>query len=87
VTVLGGDHEKLFFHRWDNLQRSGYVSAPAGMKFDNQYWSNHQQWIISTSEGAHHDIYVHHVPSDTAYRVTTSGDCDRGDLYVTDFLP
>lgn len=87
VTVLGNDHEKLFFHRWDNLQRSGYVSAPAGMKFDNQYWSNHQQWIISTSEGAYQDIYVHHVPSDTAYRLTESGDCDRADLYVTDFSP
>lgn len=87
VTVNGGGHERLFLHRWDNLQRTGYVSAPKGMRFDNQYWTNHRQWIVSISEGARQDVYIHHVPSDTAYRVTDSGDCIRADLYVAPAAP
>lgn len=87
ITVNGGGHERLFFHRWDNLHRTGFISAPPGMQFDNQYWSNHRQWIVSIAEGTRQDVYVHHVPSDTAYRVTDSGDCVRADLHVAGAAP
>jgi len=83
ITVNGRNHERLFFHQWQSLQRTGYISAPPGLKFDNQYWANHPHWVVSTSEGDRRDIFVHHVPSNTSYRVTTSGDCDRADFFVS----
>ncbi len=83
VTVNGRKHRVLNLYSWDSVQRVEHITAPAGGKFDNQLWSNSPQWIVSTSEGDRHDIFIHHVPSDTSYRVTSNGDCDRGDLYVS----
>lgn len=85
ITVNGATHRKLDLYNWQTLESEGFVSAPAGLKFDNQYWSNHPAWLVSTSEGGGPDIYLHHVPSNTAYRVTTTGDCDRADLFITEF--
>ena len=85
ITVNGATHRKLDLYNWQTLESEGFVSAPEGLKFDNQYWSNHPAWLVSTSEGGGPDIYLHHVPSNTAYRVTTTGDCDRADLFITEF--
>jgi len=85
VTVNGRKHKKLYLYDWGTLQVKGHVSSPPGIKFDNQYWSNNGQWLVSTSEGDYHDIFIHHVPSNTAYRLTTAGDCDRADLFVSGF--
>ena len=87
ITVNSGNHRKLDLYNWQTLESVGFVSAPQGLKFDNQYWSNHPEWLVSTSEGGGPDIYLHHVPSNTAYRVTSTGDCDRADLFVTEFVP
>lgn len=87
ITVNGASHKKLDLYDWQTLRPAGAVSAPAGLKFDNQYWSNHPEWLVSTSEGGGPDIYLHHVPGNTAFRVTSSGDCDRADLFVTEFAP
>ncbi len=88
ITVNDKSHTKLFLYQWQNMQRAGFVSAPEGLKFDNQFWSNHIDWIVSTSEGkgTSHDIYLHYVPSNTSFRVTSTGDCDRADLFVTHFV-
>jgi uncharacterized protein (TIRG00374 family) len=83
VTVNGRKHRVLNLYQWDSLQQVGHITAPAGGKFDNQVWSNSPQWIVSTSEGDRPDIFIHHVPSDTSYSVTSTGDCDRGDLFVS----
>ncbi len=85
ITVNNKSHTKLFFHQWESLQRTGFIGAPKGLKFDNQFWSNHPEWVVSTSEGITHDIYMHYVPSNTSFRVTSTGDCDRADLFVTEF--
>ena len=87
ITVNGASHKKLDLYDWQTLRPAGAVSAPAGFKFDNQYWSNHPEWLVSTSEGSRQDIYLHHIPSNTASRVTSSGNCDRADLFVTEFIP
>lgn len=87
ITVNGMSHAKLFLYQWGDLQPAGFVSAPLGLKFDNQYWSNHPQWLLSTSEGDERDIYLHHVLSNTSYKVTATGDCDRADLFVREFAP
>jgi hypothetical protein len=63
------------------------IHAAAGLQFDNQLWSNNPEWISSTTEGAKNDIYLHHFSSDTSYKITNSGDCDRSDLYVTQIQP
>ena len=87
ITVNGEGHELLHLYDWQNLRPVGFVSAPPGLKFDNQYWSNHPDWLVSTSEGTSRDIFLHHVPSDSSFKVTSSGDCDRADLFVADFSP
>ena len=56
--------------------------APSGLKFDNQFWSNHPDWIVSQSEGTYVDVYIHQISASRAIRVTDSGDCNRADLYV-----
>jgi len=87
VTVNGKNHRFLYLYSWDNLKKVARLQAPAGRKFDNQLWSNHSQWLVSTSEGKRNDIFLHHLNSDTSYQLTTSGDCDRADLYVNKILP
>ncbi len=83
VTVNGRKHRVLNFYQWNTLKKVGQVHAPTGRKFDNQLWSNSPDWLVSTSEGERTDIFLHHILSDTAYQVTTSGDCDRADLFVS----
>ena len=53
-----------------------------GKKFDNQFWSNHEDWLTSKSEGDEENIYIHHVPSGAAFQMTRSGGCDRANLFV-----
>lgn len=87
VTVNGSKHRVLHLYRWQDLKRAGKIHAPVGRRFDNQFWSNNPQWLTSTTEGKRNDIFLHHVTSDTSYQLTTSGDCDRADLYVQKILP
>ena len=87
ITVNGPKHRILHLFRWKDLKKAGKIHAPAGRRFDNQLWSNNSQWITSTTEGKRNDIFLHHVTSDTSYQLTTSGDCDRADLYVSKMLP
>lgn len=84
ITVNGRKHNTLNMYQWDSLKQVNQIDAPANGKFDNHFWSNSQSWVVSTSEGERHDIYIHHVPSNTSYRITTSGDCDRGDFFSLD---
>lgn len=83
ITVNGPKHRSLFFYDWQNLQRVGRVSGPNNRRFDNQQWSNHPLWLASTTEGKAKDIFLHHAPSNSAYQITSSGDCDRADLFVS----
>lgn len=87
VTVNGPKHRVLYLYQWENLKRAGAIHAPAGRRFDNQFWSNNPQWLTSTTEGKRNDIFLHHVASDTSYQLTTNGDSDRADLYVSKMLP
>ncbi|AGF79149.1 hypothetical protein UWK_02613 [Desulfocapsa sulfexigens DSM 10523] len=87
VTVNGGKHRILHIHQWDSLKKIGQIHAPTGKQFDNQLWSNSPQWLVSTTEGKRRDLFLHHINSDSSFQITTSGDCDRGDLYVSRMLP
>lgn len=87
VTVNGGRHDELHLYNWDNLSLAAMIKAPPGLKFDNQFWSNHPQLLVATSEGEDRDIYLQNWRSNESLRLTESGDCDRADLHVTGPLP
>jgi uncharacterized membrane protein YbhN (UPF0104 family) len=83
VTVNSSDHTVLYLYASDSLQKVGEVRAPSGLRFDNQFWSNDPDLLVSTSEGDRKNIYIHHVRRGTSRKVTFSGDCDRADLFVS----
>lgn len=82
VTVNEKKHRILYLYYWDSLKIAGKINAPAGKKFDNQFWSNSPQWLISVTEGDSRDVFIHHVSENRPYRVTWTGDCDRADLFI-----
>ena len=87
VTVNSQNHRVLSIFDWKQLTRVAKIHAPTGLQFDNQLWSNSPEWLSSTAGGDIGNIYLHHFPSDTSYRITSSGDCDRADLYVQTASP
>ncbi len=58
------------------------LSAPEGLKLDNQKWSNHPDWIAGIVEGKAQDIMVQRTGDGRVWRVTDEGDADRPDLRV-----
>ncbi len=87
VTVNSQSHRVLSLFDWKNLTKVAQIHAAPGLQFDNQLWSNNPEWLSSTTGGDIRNIYLHHFPSDTSYQITTSGDCDRADLYVLTTTP
>jgi Tol biopolymer transport system component len=81
-TRLDRSHTRLDLRTWSAGTVRGVIESPRGLKFDNQFWSNHPDWVVSRSEGDEEDIYAHQVSTGRAVRITTSGDADRPDLYL-----
>ncbi len=75
-------HKRLALLSWDDGTELGVVAAPEGHKFDNQFWSNHPDWLASMTEGRDGDIFIHRISVDRAFRITALGGCDRPDLFV-----
>ena len=75
-------HRTLALRDFRSGAEAGAVSAPPGLAFDNQFWSNRENWLASKSEGPFADVFVHDIRADRAVRVTFLGDCDRPDLFV-----
>ena len=82
ITVNGGNHRELFMFSSRTYARENALLMVDGKKFDNQFWSNHEDWLTSKSEGDEENIYIHHVPSGAAFQMTRSGGCDRANLFV-----
>lgn len=82
VTVNANDHQQLNLYWVHSGALKGRITAPHQLQFDNQFWSNSKDWIMSKSEGKRADIFIHRVSTDQALQVTFSGVCDRPDLYV-----
>lgn len=61
---------------------TGAIHSPQGTPFDNQFWSNHPDWVASQTEGKITDILIHHIPTDRFAQITTSGDVGRPDLFI-----
>jgi len=82
VTVNLDGHERLALRDSRTGAERGELRAPAGLKFDNQKWSNHPDWIVVVSEGDRRDVYAQRVGDGQTWRLTADGDADRPDLFV-----
>jgi uncharacterized protein (TIRG00374 family) len=82
VTANDRSHKNLRIFDSSSLKLINRIHAPALDLFDNQKWSNDSDWLVSTSEKNGNNIFIHNIPSDAAYQMTVTGDCDRGDLYI-----
>ena len=59
----------------------GVVPAPSGIKTDNQFWSNHPDWIVSMAEESG-NVLAHRVSDGRVWRLYGGGGADRPDMYV-----
>lgn len=82
VTVNTGDHTTLSLRHLGNGKEWKTLLAPAGMKLDDQQWSNHPDWIVGVGEDAKGYVIAHRVSDGKAWRITPESDGGRPDLYV-----
>lgn len=82
VTVNTGDHTKLSLRDRASGKEWQSIHAPDSIKLDDQHWSNHPAWIVSTSEGAQRSVFVHRVDDGKSWRITPESDCRRPDLFI-----
>ena len=82
ITRNEDGHRKLSLVDASRGKAVGAVHAPPGTTFDNQFWSNDPDWIVSQTEGKSTDLLIHHVPSDRVAQVTRLGDAGRPDLFI-----
>jgi len=81
-TRLDGSHTRLDLRTWSAGTVRSTIGSPRGLKFDNQFWSNHPDWVASRSEGDDENIYAHQVSTGRAVKITSSGGADRPDLHL-----
>lgn len=82
VTNLLNDHENLDLIKPDSGDRVRLLEAPAGVVYDNQYWTNHPDWIAGELEGDKHDIILINATDGRVRRITNEGRATRGDVYI-----
>lgn len=83
VTQNSGDHRRLYLRDWERGTAVATLDSPAGLPFDNQFWSNDPDWIASASHGKLQEIFIHRVSTNQLWRVTAAGSSDHPDLFVT----
>lgn len=83
VTGNTSSHRYLNLYSWESGNVEQVIPAPAGRTFDNQKWSNDPRYLVSVTDDAQRDVFVHDVVSKEAVQITNVGDCDRPDLFVS----
>jgi hypothetical protein len=79
-----GRHLSMSLQRWADGAEVGSIAAPPGLTIDNEYWSNHPNWIVTRTESPRRCfVFVHDVAAKRAYQVTFEGNGNRPDLHVT----
>jgi hypothetical protein len=81
-TRNAGNHRRLSIDDWASGKMIRSLPAPPRLLNDNQFWSNHADWIASVMQGGSTEIYIQRVSDARYWRVTFCGGCDRPDLYV-----
>jgi Tol biopolymer transport system component len=82
ATANHGGHEFLSILDVTTGDEVDRIEAPNGVRMDNQFWSNHPDWIAGISEGDRRDVYLYDLRGKRMLRLTDSGDCDRPDVFV-----
>jgi hypothetical protein len=77
---LDGHQELAIFDRKDGSVVKK-VLAPQGIKTDNQFWSNHADWIASIDEETGH-ILAHRVSDGKAWKLSDKDGGDRPDVWI-----
>ncbi len=83
VSVLSGDHRKLFLYNTESLELAKTLHAPPSRTFDNQAWSNENDLVLSTIEGKTTSLALHNIINSEYIMLTPQGDFDRGDIFLT----
>ena len=81
VTRNERDHVRLALHDKISTDIQTHLTAPEGRKTDDQFWSNHPDWVVSMDEASGH-IYAHRVSDNQVFRITAEGGGNRPDLWV-----
>jgi Tol biopolymer transport system component len=82
VTNNRGDHKSLWLRKFDDGTQTATIPAPPGTTFDNQWWSNHPDWMASrTEQPGNCDIWLHRLSDGACFKVTATGDTDRPDFF------
>ena len=82
VTVNGPKHKTLKLFDWGSLKHTATIPSPSGLKFDNQFWSNKDDWVASATEGEERNIYLHNAVTGKYFKVTSTNDCDRPHIFI-----
>lgn len=82
VTNNDGNHRSLTIRDFETGRAVGSVSAPEGLAFDNQQWSNDENWMVSRSEGLVEEVFVHDLLKNTSFHVTYVKKADRPDVFI-----
>ncbi len=83
VSVLSGNHRKLFIYDTENLEIAEILDAPPAKKFDNQAWSNDKDLVLSTIEGKATSLALHNIRNSAYIILTPLEDYDRGDFFLS----
>ncbi len=76
------NHRGFYIDDWTTGDEVKFVPMPRSRLGDDQFWSNHPDWVVSVFEGAGNDIYVQRVADAKFWRVTFCHGCGRPDLFV-----
>lgn len=80
ATINQDGHRELVVVDAQSGDRVNTLIAPAPHRLDNQFWSNHADWITAVSED--HHIILHRTTDSAAWQITTDIKGDRPDLYI-----
>jgi dipeptidyl aminopeptidase/acylaminoacyl peptidase len=82
ITNLLDGHQRLALLATSDGSRQRILEAPAGITYDNQFWTNHPDWIAGETEGSTTDIVLINARDGHVRQITEVGDASRADVYL-----
>jgi len=73
-------HRQLALVNLQTHDTRQHLPAPAPHQLDNQYWSNHTNWIAAVCHNG--NVMLQRISDHATWRTTTTRDADRPDLFV-----
>lgn len=74
-------HKELALVKIEDGSRIKTLPAPKGSLTDNQFWSNHPDWVVSIDE-EHGAVFAHRVSDGKVWQLSGGPKADRPDLWV-----